>query len=74
MKVPLLCLCRAAFGALASLPLGYLLFAINSLNGDGGSYSMSNWLFHELSSAIAWAASGAVMGCLWHAISRLGSN
>ena len=73
-KATLLCLCRLAFGALASLPVGYLLFAVNSLNGAGGSYSMSNWLLRESGSALAWAAFGAVMGYLWHAISRLNSN
>jgi hypothetical protein len=70
----LLCGCRAALGALAFLPIGYLLFAVNSLNGNDGSYSMSNWLLREPTSAFSWAFFGVVMGCLWHAIARLNSN
>lgn len=69
----MLCLCRAAFAALVAVPVGYMLFAINSINGDG-SYSLYHWLLREPESAVGRVAFGAVLGCLWHAISRLNSN
>jgi hypothetical protein len=70
----MLCLCRAAFAALVFLPIGYLLLIVNNLNGDGGSYSFPNWLSHDPVSALGWATFGAVLGCLWHTISRMNSN
>jgi hypothetical protein len=69
----MLCLCRAAFAALVAVPVGYLLFAVNNSGGEG-SYSFYNWLLHMPASAFGWAVYGAVLGCLWHAISRQISN
>jgi hypothetical protein len=70
----MLCLCRAVFAALAFLPIGYLLLIVNNLNGNEGSYSFYNWLTRAPMSVLGWAFFGAVLGCLWHAMSRLNSN
>jgi len=59
---------RCMFGGLLGLPLGYFLFALNSLNGDSGSYSMFFWLLREKMSAVSWAAFGMLLGALWHQI------
>ena len=68
-----LCLCRMAFAALACVPLGYFLFAVNNIGADG-SYSFYYWLIRRPSSPLGWALFGGLMGFLWHAISRLSSN
>ena len=64
-------ICRATFGGLACVPLGYLLMAVNNLNGDSGSYSLLNWILRVPSGPLGWALFGIVMGLLWHAISSL---
>jgi hypothetical protein len=56
------------------VPVGYLLMALNNLNGDSGSYSMFFWFYRMPVQPIGWMIFGGVLGALWHAISQLNSN
>ena len=68
-----LCACRVAFGALAALPVGYLLVAVNNAGTDNGP-SFYFWLIRSTGSATGWSAFGALMALLWHAIASLDRN
>lgn len=65
-----LLLCRAFFGALAAIPVGYFLFGI----GIGSEGAGAIYWFLIRGHFVGWAVYGAVMGMLWHAISRLNEN
>jgi len=68
-----LALCRMLFGALVAIPVGYLLVVVEYLNGDT-NYSIYYWFYRVPQQPFGWMVFGAVLGGLWHVISRLNSN
>jgi hypothetical protein len=73
LRLSALCFCRVVFAALAFIPLGYLLFAVNNV-GEETSFSFYYWIIRRPIGPLGWALFGALMGLLWHAISRLNAN
>jgi hypothetical protein len=71
LRNKLLLVCRALFGAGASVPIGFLLYAI-AYGSEATSFRY--WLYHPISNPIEWAIYGAAMGSLWHLISELNKN
>lgn len=70
MRSRRLCLYRAAFGVIASVPLGYFVFSLPSIGTPEGGEPILWWIKFRPGSFAFWLLFGAALGLLWHLIAR----
>ena len=67
-RVSSLCLYRVAFVAIASIPLGYFVFALPDIGIQDGPMSIQWWIKFRPGSLMLWLLFGGTLGALWHLI------